>query len=267
MDIMKQAAFFDLDKTVLSRSSTLALSRTMFREGFIGRTALIKAAFAQVAYLLVGADHEKMEAMRQEAGELTKGWPRDRVLELVREVMDEVITPLVYAEALQLIHDHQAHGHVVYLVSSSPEEIVLPLAASLGVKEVIATQAEVDTDGRYTGRLSFYCYGSNKSDAIQQHAQLADIDLSESFAYSDSATDVWMLWTVGHPVAVNPDRDLRRICEAQDWPVLTFRNPVTLRSRFARAARPSPLRVSAAGAAAFGLVAWAVFRRKSDDVA
>lgn len=264
---MQQAAFFDLDKTVLSRSSTLALSRTMFKEGFIGRSALIKGAFAQVVYLLVGADHAKMEAMREAALELTRGWPRDRVLELVREVMDEVITPHVYAEALELIHDHQEAGRLVYLVSSSPEEIVLPLADALGVDRVLATQAEVDEAGLYTGKLAFYCYGHHKSDAIQIESELWDIDLSESWSYSDSVTDAWMLWKVGHPVAVNPDKELRRIADVLDWPVMSFRRPVSLRSRFAKATRPSPLRVGAAGAAAFGLMAWAVFRRKSDDVA
>ncbi len=256
---MPGAAFFDLDKTVLSKSSTLALSRTMFREGFISRTTLVKGVFAQLVYLVVGADEAKMNKMREAALALTKGWPRERVLQLVREVINEVVTPHFYAEALELIRQHQEAGRRVYIVSSSPEEVVFPLAAALRADRVIATRAEIDEDGRYTGRLAFYCYGPSKADAIRDEAARWGIDLAESYAYSDSVTDAWMLWVVGHPHAVNPDRELRRVAVACAWPVLAFRRPVRLRTRLVRAARPRPLTMGAAGAAA-GLVAWAVLR-------
>lgn len=258
---MAGAAFFDLDKTVLSRSSTLAFSRSLYREGLINRSTLVKGVFAQLVYLLVGADHQKMEKMREAALELTRGWECDRVRELVREVLDEVVTPHIYAEAVERIREHAEAGRRVYLVSSSPEEIVFPLAAALGVTGVIATRAEVDQDQRYTGRLAFYCYGPAKADAMREEARKWGFDLSESYAYSDSISDVWMLWLVGHPHAVNPDRELRRVAEACGWPVLGFRRPVTLRTRLVRATSPSPVAVGA-GALAVALVAWAVARRQ-----
>jgi HAD superfamily hydrolase (TIGR01490 family) len=257
---MPGAAFFDLDKTVLSRSSTLAFSRSLYKEGFISRANLVKGVFAQFVYLLVGADEGKMDKMRDAAVELTRGWERDRVIEIVREVLDEVVTPHIYAEALDLIHEHQEAGRRVYLVSSSPEEIVFPLAAAIKVDGVIATRAEIDEMGRYTGKLEFYCYGPNKIDAMRQEARRWGIDLADSYAYSDSVTDSWMLFGVGHPHAVNPDRDLRRAAESQGWPILAFRRPVTLRTRISKAAPPRPVTVGAAGAIAAVFVAWAFVR-------
>ena len=142
--------------------------------------------------------------------ELTRGWEADRVQRLVRETLQEIIDPLVYAEALELFEEHRQAGRDLYLVSSSGEEVVNPLAEYLGVPHVIATRAGIDDDGRYDGTLDFYAYGPYKADAIREEAERRGLDLAESYAYSDSVTDVPMLEAVGHPVAVNPDRDLRR---------------------------------------------------------
>lgn len=259
---MTGAAFFDLDKTVLSKSSTLALSKTMYREGFISKTTLVKGVFAQLVYLIVGADEARMEKMRATALALTTGWERDRVLKMVKEVIEDVIRPLVYAEALDLIRSHQEAGRRVYIVSTSPEEVVLPLAEGLGADDVIATRAEVE-GGRYTGNLDFYCFGPSKAEAMRDEALAQQIDLSESYAYSDSATDAWMLYTVGHPHAVNPDKELRRIAVACDWPILSFRHPVRLHRRIVR---PTPVRLTAVAAAAAGLVAWGLLRPRKRRV-
>ncbi|HVE93013.1 MAG TPA: HAD-IB family hydrolase [Actinomycetota bacterium] len=258
----RSAAFFDLDKTVLSRSSTLALSRTLYKEGFISRAMLARGFAAQMVFLAKGADEAQMDKMRESALELTRGWDRAKILDIVREVMDEVLTPHAYAEAIDLIRMHQAQGRRVYIVSSSPEEVVFPLGSALGVDGVIATEAEIDADGLYTGRLGFYCYGPAKADAIREEAGRRGLSLEESYAYSDSVTDSWMLWTVGHPHAVNPDRDLRRVAAACGWPVLEFRRPVTLRTRLTKAAPRSPAAYGAVGAAAAAgaVLAWTFAR-------
>jgi phosphoserine phosphatase len=153
----------------------------------------------------------------------------------------------------------------VYLVSSSPEEIVLPLARYLRVDQAIATRAEIDRHGRYTGDVEFYAYGPTKADAIRAEAKERGIDLSASYAYSDSATDLPMLEAVGHPVAVNPDRELRRVARARDWERLTFERPVPLRNRVVM---PPAKPVVAIGAGALVLAAagattwWLVQRRR-----
>ena len=261
---MTEAAFFDLDKTIVARSSPLALGRSFFSAGLITRTSLLKSLYAQLVFNLMGADKNKMEKMRAEAAKLTSGWEQEKVRQVVTEVLEEVISPLIYAEALELIHDHRVAGRVICIVSSSPEEIVEPLAKLVDVDQWIATKPRV-VDGKYTGDLEFYAYGPAKADAIAKLATELDIDLSGSFAYSDSPTDLPMLELVGNPVAVNPDRALRRIAQERDWQIEYFRNPVSLRSRLPSIQTPElTLRNAAAmgaGVAAVAAVAWWASRR------
>lgn len=260
-----EAAFFDLDKTVIARSSTLALGRPLMREGMIPRSMIVKALYAQLVYQLMGADEAKMDKMRLALLELTKGWERDRLQELIRETVVQIIEPVIYEEALALIAEHRAAGRRVYIVSSSGEEIVRPLAEMLGVPHFIATRARVDEEGRYTGDLDFYCYGEHKATAMREHAERYGIDLSASYAFSDSATDLPMLEAVGHPHAVNPDKELRQIAVERGWQILSFRRPVTLRSRIA-AGVPKPSPVAAAAAVAFvGVLAWVALRRWTEQ--
>ena len=225
-----EAAFFDLDKTIVARSSPLALGRSFFKEGLINRSWLIKSLYAQLMFHLMGADEEKMQKMQTEAARMTDGWEAEKVRRVVNEVLEEVITPLIYAEALEIIHDHRAAGRLICIVSSSPEEIVEPMAALLGVDRFIASKPKI-VDGKYTGELEFYAYGDHKAVAIRQLAEDEDIDLDNSFAYSDSITDQPMLEVVGNPVAVNPDKELRRLAVEKDWQTETFRNPVSIRDR------------------------------------
>ena len=164
--------------------------------------------------MLVGADEKKMEQVRVAMLKMIRGWNQHHVASIVRETLDEIVTPIIYAEALDLIDMHHAEGRKVVIVSSAPEEVVRPLGEFLGVDDVIATRAAVDTNGDYTGDLEFYGYGPHKADALRALAAREDIDLAESYAYSDSITDEPMLRAVGHPVAVNPDRDLARLARA-----------------------------------------------------
>ena len=256
-----QAAFFDLDKTIIARSSALVFGRPFMKEGLISRSMIVKGMYAQLVYHLVGADEGKMEKMRVALLELTKGWEKDKVSQLVRETLEEIIDPIIFAEALELIEEHRLAGRRVYIVSSSAEEIVKPLAEYLGVPHVIATRAKVE-DGKYTGELEFYAYAEGKREAILAEAEALEIDLSESYAYSDSVTDVPMLETVGHPHAVNPDKELRRVAEERDWPVLKFQNPISLRRRIAeRMPPPVPAAAVLAGATALAVIAWVWLRR------
>jgi hypothetical protein len=130
---------------------------------------------------------------------------------------------------------------------------------------VIATRAAVGDDGRYTGELEFYAYGEQKAVAIRELAVRDGLDLAGSYAYSDSLTDLPMLDAVGHPVAVNPDRDLRRVAEEREWEIRNFRNPVRLRSRFVDAVPPRRVGIAAAaaGAAAVaGVLVWVSLRSR-----
>jgi phosphoserine phosphatase len=180
------------------------------------------------------------------------------VADIVSETLHDLIDPLVYDEAAALFESHHAAGRDVVIVSSSGREVVEPIGRMLGADHVIATRLVVSA-GRYTGDVEFYAAGPHKAAAIADLAAAAGYDLGASYAYSDSVTDLPMLEIVGHPVAVNPDRGLRRVAAQRDWPVVDFDHPVPLRARFGRLPTPSrPMMVSVGGATALvaGAVAW-----------
>ncbi len=217
-----QAAFFDLDKTVIAKASLVAFGPSLHRAGYLSKYLVVRALWAQFFFRRFGADAEKLRKFRETALRVATGWEKDEIQRLVRATLEEVIEPIVYQEALELIGEHRAKGHRIYLVSASPSEIVEPLGEYLGIDEVIATKAELDEAGRYTGGVEFNSFGKNKVTAITASAERHGIDLAESWAYSDSATDVPMLSAVGNPVVVNPDRELRRVAEARGWPIRIF---------------------------------------------
>jgi len=256
------AAFFDLDKTVIAKSSTLAFSRPFFQEGLINRRAVLKSAYAQFVFMLAGADADQMDRMRSHITALCEGWDVEQVRSIVEETLHDIVDPLVYKEATQLITDHKAEGHDVVVVSASGEELVAPISNMVGATHSVGTRMVV-ADGRYSGEIDFYCAGENKAIAIKQLAQKHGYDLEDCFAYSDSVTDLPLLEAVGHPTVVNPDRGLRKIAAQRGWPVLTFSDPVSLRARI-----PMPSGTAVAvtaiglGAAAAAGVAWYGMRRR-----
>ncbi|NUR58298.1 MAG: HAD family hydrolase [Catenulispora sp.] len=239
-DAGRPAAFFDLDKTIIAKSSTLAFGRSFYDGGLINRRAVLRTAYAQFVYLAGGADHDQMERMRAFLSAMATGWDVVQVKEIVAETLHELIDPLIYSEAAALIAEHKAAGRDVVIVSTSGSEVVEPIAEMLGADLAIGTRMAVDDEGRYSGEIEFYAYAENKAKAIVELAAERGYDLSRSFAYSDSATDVPMLEAVGHPYAVNPDRALRKEAAVRDWPVLVFDKPVALRSRVGElAAKPA----------------------------
>lgn len=258
----RAAAFFDLDKTIIAKSSVLAFGPSLYREGLLSRRTIVRSAYAQVIFMLVGADEEKMEKLRGAMLDMIRGWNQGEVAAIVREALDEVVTPIIFSEALDLIEEHQQSGRTVVIVSSAPEEVVRPLGEFLGVDDVIATRPEVDARGNYTGELSFYGYGPFKAEAIEGYAAREGIDLAGSYAYTDSITDEPMLRAVGHPVAVNPDRELSRLARDEGWPTLRFVRPVRLRDRLPVPSRPALALSGVIVAATTAFVVWWWLRRR-----
>ena len=261
----RPAAFFDLDKTVIAKSSALVFSRPLYRSGLINRRDVLRSAYAQFVYVLGGADHDQMERMREYLSALTEGWDADQLREIVAEALQEAVEPIIYEEAANLIDEHHAAGRDVVIVSSSGQEIVELIGAMLGADHSIGTRVAI-VDGQYTGQIEFYAYAENKAQAMRDLADEQGYDLSQSYAYSDAATDLPMLESVGFPSVVNPDRPLRREAMARDWPILTFSKPVPLRQLFASGitAKPTLTAVALGGAAAAaGLIWYAVRRRGS----
>jgi HAD superfamily hydrolase (TIGR01490 family) len=247
----RTAAFFDLDKTIIAKSSTLAFSKPFFDQGLLNRRAVLKSSYAQFLFLMSGADHDQMDRMRSYVTAMCTGWDVEQVKSIVGETLHEIVDPLVFAEAADLIADHKLCGRDVVVVSASGEEIVAPIARALGATHAMATRM-VAENGRYTGEVAFYCYGDGKAQAIRELANREGYALEHCYAYSDSITDIPMLETVGHATVVNPDRALRKEAAAREWPVLTFTKPVSLRDRI-----PAPSSAAVATTAAVGISALA----------
>ncbi|MEV7370694.1 HAD-IB family hydrolase [Streptomyces sp. NPDC090301] len=267
----RTAAFFDLDKTVIAKSSTLTFSKSFYRGGLISRRAALRTAYIQFVFLAGGADHDQMERMREYLSALCKGWNVAQVKELVAETLHDLIDPIIYDEAASLIEEHHAAGRDVVIVSTSGAEVVEPIGEMLGADRVVATRMVVGEDGCFTGEVEYYAYGPTKAEAVRELAESEGYDLSRCYAYSDSATDIPMLEAVGHPYAVNPDRALRREAVAQEWPVLAFEKPVRLKQRlpeFRMPPRPTLVAAAAVGAAAVGAgLVWYAARRRQAALA
>ena len=214
---MNSAAFFDLDRTLLRRSSALALAGSFRERGLISRTQLAKAAAWQLLFSLRGASHESVRRAAEDGLLVLRGSTPEELRELVAQAMEPILRPLVYAEPLDLVQQHRARGEPVYIVSATLQEVVQAIADDLGFDGALGTICEVK-DGKYTGRAVRALHAENKAAAVRE----LGFDLAESTAYSDSHTDLPLLEAVGHPVAVNPDRALRRIAAERRWPVLEF---------------------------------------------
>jgi HAD superfamily hydrolase (TIGR01490 family) len=219
---MRGAAFFDLDRTLLRRSSALALAGPFRRRGLISRRALMRAALWQALFVARGASGEAVRRAAEEGLVVLRGMTPAELQQLVADALGPVLRPLVYREPVELAAGHRERGEPVYIVSAALQEIVDALARDLGFDGAIGTVAEV-ADGVYTGRTLHARHAAGKAEAVRELAEREGLDLSASTAYSDSHTDLPFLEAVGNPVAVNPDRQLRRIAAERGWPILRFR--------------------------------------------
>jgi HAD superfamily hydrolase (TIGR01490 family) len=215
----KAAAFFDLDRTLISRPTPLALAATFRRHGLLRPRDLVKASLWQILFALPGVDgarHASVEGMK-----LLKGLPVATLEEILAEAMESVLRPLLFAGPLDLLARHHSAGQRAYILSASLHEIVQHVADDLGFDGAAGSTCEI-IDGVYTGKSLRPLYGEYKAAALRELAAAADIDVAASTGYSDSASDLPFLEAVGSPVAVNPDRKLRRIAKRRSWPIIRF---------------------------------------------
>jgi HAD superfamily hydrolase (TIGR01490 family) len=267
-EVGRPAAFFDLDKTIIAKSSTLAFGRPFYQGGLLNRRAVLRSAYAQFVFALAGADEDQMDRLRDYITAMCTGWDVAQIREIVNETLHDIIDPIVYDEAVERIQQHKSAGQDVVIVSSSGEEVVGPIGAMVGADYVLATRMVVSEDGKYTGEIERYVYGPEKAEAVRELAAERGYDLAASYAYSDSITDLPLLEEVGHPTAVNPDRALRKIAVERGWPILTFANGVPLRERISGLRPPhatATLSVASAGVAAVGAAWYALHRRRTRE--
>ncbi len=216
------AAFFDLDRTLMEGSSAFQFGRAAYRAGLLSRRQLIADGWANLKFRLRGASDEVSHELRERISR-DLGGTRVRDLErLGADVMAGVL-PRIYPQVLELAYDHQDEGRRVYIVTAASQQLAGMLARVLAFDGAIGSQFSEIVDGVYTGRpAGLFIYGNEKAVAIERLAEREGIDLSQSYAYSDSASDLPMLRLVGHPVAVNPDSTLARAAREGRWEVLRF---------------------------------------------
>lgn len=252
-DPTRVAAFFDLDKTVISRSSVVAFGTHFRAAGLLNLPMMLRSVVAQLGIALTPTEHRQVELLRRHATRLSRGWDVAIVRAVVRESLEAAIGPLVFSDAAALIAWHRARGDDIVLVSASEIELVGPIGLMLGVDRVRASEMRV-VDGHYAGELAFYCYGHQKSEVLMQEAAAHGYDLGASYAYTDSVSDLPMLQAVGHPRAVNPDRKLRAAAIENGWPILHFASHTPPRSHAALRIATATLGAGATVAAAAAVV-------------
>lgn len=220
----RQAAFFDLDRTLIAGSSAFVFARAARSAGLVPLGQFVSAAWQSAKFRLTGATDATSESARDRMLAGVGGLRQSEITELNETVLPELLG-LIRPEARAVLEQHHRAGRATYIVSASPVEIVEPLARALGMTGGIGTVAEV-ADGLYTGRLTGpFCYGPGKAEAIAELAARESIDLANSWSYSDSASDVPMMEIVGHAVAVNPDPKMARIARERGWPTVVFSKP------------------------------------------
>jgi HAD superfamily hydrolase (TIGR01490 family) len=220
-DTPRAAAFFDLDRTLISGSSAIYFGIAGWRNDLIPLKELLSDGANAMAFKLFGATDEKSEAVRERILGAVAGHDHADLVAMNEDVIPAILEK-VRPEAKGLIDMHHEAGRETYIVSASPIEVVEPLAHALGMTGGIATHSEV-VDGCYTGRLDGpFVYGEGKREAIEKLAAEKGYDLRLSYSYSDSASDLPMLEMVGHPVAVNPDGPLESVAHQRGWPIVIF---------------------------------------------
>jgi len=215
------AAFFDLDRTLIAGSSAFILGMTARSAGLVPTRQFARDAAAAVAFKLRGSSDRTTDDVRDRILGAVQGLRQDDLFALNAEMLPKLLAK-IRPEARRLLDVHRHAGRATYIVSAAPVEIVEPLAQSLGMTAGIGTRSRV-VDGVYDGELDGpFVYGAGKVAAMEEIARWDGLDLGQSYAYSDSASDLPMLEAVGHPVAVNPDARLGRHARAHGWPIVHF---------------------------------------------
>ncbi|HWY89908.1 MAG TPA: HAD-IB family hydrolase [Solirubrobacteraceae bacterium] len=215
----REAAFFDLDKTLMAGSSGIFFARAAYESGMISRRRLARDAYENLRFRLRGSTDDRADEVRKRVGEMISGVPVRELQRLSPRVLAGVL-PRLYPQMLKRAYAHQDAGRLVYIVTAASQEMADLLAHVLAFDGGLGSRSEI-VDGRYTGRAAGpFNYREGKVLSMRELAASEGIDLDSSYAYSDSESDLPMLRAVGHPVVVNPDSDLRRIALQEGWEIL-----------------------------------------------
>ncbi|MGH9111534.1 MAG: HAD-IB family hydrolase [Acidimicrobiales bacterium] len=221
---MAAAAFFDLDRTLLRGASGPVISEALRAQGVMSDRAIPGEGVVYRLFDLVGETRASMMLTRA-AARFAKGWSRDRVRAAGEMAADE-LAGAVQPFARPVIDDHRTAGRSLVLATTTPDDMIRPLADRLGFDDVVATRYGVDGDGHYDGTIDGeFVWGKGKLRAVRAWADDQGVDLHQSWAYSDSYYDAALLGAVGQPVVVNPDPRMIGVALVRRWPVVHFDVP------------------------------------------
>jgi HAD superfamily hydrolase (TIGR01490 family) len=213
-------------------SSAYQFARAVYSEGLMSRKQLLSDAVANMRFRLAGASDDTSTALRERvAAQLTV--VRERDLQRLGVPILRRILPRLYPQMLRIAYEHQDAGRPVYIVTAAAQDLADSLAHVMAFDGAIGSHLSDVKDGVYTGHSSgAFVYGEAKAVAISALAKEQGYDLSESYSYSDSVSDLPMLRLVGHAVVINPDQDLARLAREHEWEVLRL-DPIGLRLKVA----------------------------------
>ncbi|MEI6406237.1 MAG: HAD-IB family hydrolase [Actinomycetes bacterium] len=228
----KRVAFFDVDNTILKGSSLFFLGRGMYQRGFFTKREISAFVLANLRYRLTGKENkEEIDRIQKAACEFIGGHNVKELETIGLEIYDEYVSAKLWQGTIEIANEHLRAGEEVWLVTATPIDMANLIAKRLGLTGALGTIAEVK-DGKYTGKMiGKLLHGKEKALAIKALAGEKNIDLSSSYAYSDSHHDLPLLEAVGHPRAINPDALLQIRAIRDNWPIHEFRRARAL-SRF-----------------------------------
>ena len=215
--MVKGAAFFDLDRTLLKGASGPLITEALVSAGLVSPNAVHGQHLLYGLFNIVGETLPSILLARG-AALMAKGWSATAVREAGAQAAEHLETE-VTPWARGLLDEHRQAGRAVVMATTTPYDLVCPLAERLGFDDVLATRYG-EMDGVYTGALEgSFVWSTGKRSVVRTWAAENGVDLSASWAYSDSVYDVPLLADVGHPTAVNPDPRLWLVATLRRWPV------------------------------------------------
>lgn len=216
---MAGAAFFDLDRTLLAGASGPVLSEALRRAGVVGERPLPGERFLYGLFNAIGETLPSMAIARQ-AASLAKGRAQEAVRAAARDAAHP-LAELIQPYAAKLFEEHRAAGRPLVLATTTPYDLIRPLADALGFDDVVATRYGVSADGTYDGTIAGpFVWATGKLAAVRAWAEANEVALADSYAYSDSIFDTPLLSAVGHAVVVNPDPRMLVMAVVRRWPTI-----------------------------------------------
>lgn len=219
----RKAAFFDIDETLIRGASAFMVTRELYRRKFFGIRDILFASKEALLYLIFGEDKDRVATITQRALNVMAGHHVHEAEAVGKDVTRELIKHRIFPGTRKILEAHLTAGHEVWLLSATPKEIAVQIAEALGATGAVGTEIMV-VDGMYRAELAApFMHGPGKARVVRQLAMDRNLDLNESWAYSDSFNDLPMLLTVGKPRVINPDLKLRAFAMRNKWKIFDFR--------------------------------------------